>query len=495
MKGNAVMWIAIVGVLILVGTYFAGLWGQPGAIIDGCPFVKPLFGRIECEPISSQTQHIQASWAWGQDVGLDQSKRYSCGDDENSPKCDFTVICDGTDATFNYQTNQNPQCYIGSATWCSLEVLDNTETTFLSNQPVGTFVQPGSCTRIFGTIKIGGSAYTRFQPYGLNVYDSGAKFRYNTQSCSLSSFGFGDAGNVITNAGDTNTKPKYSDFLPYDDWVNYLSDWVYAPIDISSKIVTYNGQQSYCLVNAIYEIGQFSTANSCYRLPMDKVADVECCPGMQSAGRVCTDQFTWSDISEPCAVTCPTGSVLECQGQGNWIPDYTTPNYDIIRYGCVTSGASKCCEIAERKDVECQPPDIGCPPGYICNPNSGYTCEPQVGPGIECGDGVCTSPFEDQYTCPQDCAPEPIDWAIIWIPIFAILFGLIGYWAKGILGGVIGGIVGGLIGYVIYWFITLPWWIQIFLGIGGVATGGILAYFLLPVIIIAVGIAIGYASR
>lgn len=147
-----------------------------------------------------------------------------------------------------------------------------------------------------------------------------------------------------------------------------------------------------------------------------------------------------------------------------------------------------------------------CPSGYFCN--SEYACQKSQAEPADCPYDCCDArtnvydadfkqkycPSQIPYCCPdhhcaafrEDCGwvpPSPDGdanaWLWLWIPILALLFGAIGYKLGSLIGAIIGGIVGGIVGYLVYSFFSLPWIVQLLIGIGGIAGAGILIYIML----------------
>lgn len=503
-KGMSIQTMLGVGVIVFVAALVAlnitgFTWPEFGALMtdDGCTLVKPQFGRIECEPVSSvQTKNAEAFLTYGEDYGNRPFYRVECGDNENSPSCDYYVRCDCNPSDpscyFYYQASDNSNCRIGTDNWCKQGVTGGQESRFLSNKQLGTTIQIGSCKGTIGTL-YAGEVGTYFVPYGLKVYEYGGAFRYNTQSCSLSDWGFNDRTNVMVNCGGVPgcSKEYQGDYIEFDDWVNYLASWDYVVEGLDSRYIeNYNGQQAYCIAGKIYSLKEMDTVGGCYAVQSSVIANEECCPGMQAGNQYCGDDFEWHTQSSgekecytdlQCYVSTSTGT--------EYIPDYSTQDLDIVKWECVSNK----CVITDRKYVQCVPPNVGCPAGQVCNPNKGYICENQIGPGIACGDGVCSSPYEDIINCPQDCTnPNEWDLEFLWIVVLAVLGAGIGYAAGKWLGLGIGAAIGGIIGLIIYWYLGLAWWQQLALGIGGLVGGGITLYlfggaiasFILMVIII-----------
>mgnify|MGYP000545349267 CR=1 FL=1 len=409
MKGIAsFIWILLAfGILVIAGSKLIGIAdliaSLTGSTYQGCKLVLPQFGRIECEPISHAKARISHA-------NLKPPFTVRCGDEENSPSCDVYLYWDR-----EWWGAPLRCCFDYAGTRSGRVCVDEGETAYLGSIPAGGYITVTSMC-------IGGSSFDlheEFIPYGLNVYDSGGKFRYSTKNCNLKDF---IDWSKVCKEGECG-KAMYSTQLQFDDWVNYLSSWVYAPLDKNNKIVNYEGKEAYCQVNSIYELEKFVTQDgTCYVYPAKKIASVDCCPGMEMANAVCGDDFKWHPIIVgECNVDsdCPSGykcinhecvkpkecfSDLECPGQGNFIPDYSTIESDIVRWACVQGE----CKVVERKQVECTPPNIGCQAGYICDIAT-YKCVKQEGPMGYCGDGYCDAKLENHDNCPQDCAGSLLD--------------------------------------------------------------------------------------
>lgn len=506
MKGLGIQTMLGVMAILVVATFsilsLAGFSWDFSASIQtdgGCTLVRPEFGRVECEPVSnSKTTLGQISFA-AADYGENPYYRVECGDNENSPACDFAGICNTNvagGAEFFFQTSDpDYNCAIGGSTWCHPVIQGNTLTTLTEDSPIGTTFQVGACRKL-GIAYYPGSVSTKFVPYGLNVYEFGGAFRYNTQSCSLSDWGFADRGNVIVDCGNLPgcTNEYSGDFLAYDDWVNYLAGWSYVVEGLDSRYVAdYNGQDAYCIAGTIYSLKDVDTLNgACYSVQSSVIGNEDCCPGMVVGNQVCGNDFQYhnqgsgeiecyTDLN--CFVPIATGT--------EYVPDYGTSDLDVVKWQCISNK----CEVVDRKAVQCVPPNVGCPDGQVCNPNKGFICENQIGPGIECGDGICSPPYESAVTCPQDCSnPTLWTWDFLWIIGLALIGAGIGFAVGKWKGLMAGAGIGTVIGLVIYWFVGLSWWQQILLGIGGVAGTGFIIYLFGGAILSFIAIAI-YAWR
>ncbi len=404
-----------------------------GHELGECDFIQPSMGRFECEPLSHDETYSQIYFEGDR---KDTSLSVSCGDNENSPSCGGIYInCQKgvLDFTFvEFQADGVGPCPIGGGNWCRNAITVDTYIQIVSKRQLGSRFRVRGCfddylvTRQWhpGTLR----EYSL--PYGLNVYDSGGKYRYNAKSCSVRDIG--DYKNVCTSTGSNCTETIFNTangkdisntyVLGFDDWVNYLSSWVYAPVDVNNKIVTYKGETGYCQPAgggkvAIYSIGKFDTIGGCYAYP-EKISGYEdCCPGMESANAICENDFRWHtkivgecDLNRP----CPSGyncqenkcvrivecsSVMQCTGQGAWVTDYSEEQPTRVKYGCVDGN----CNVVDIERVDCVPPKQGCSSGMLCDPYTFKCVQPT--PNVVCGDGVCSTGAEDSTTCPKDCPP------------------------------------------------------------------------------------------
>ena len=372
--------------------------GKTCSLVEGKgTFLRPQFGRIECQPIQNSHKEVK-KLDFHKYLG-DTDVIITFGDVENAPEGYFSVNCVNS-KYFDYQTDArfaNGKCPLNSKQKCTAVVSANMKVRFNSN----TF-RPGEKLRIIGCHSYfaykSGTLYSNYIPYGLVVYDSGMKKIYNTKNCRLTSLS-SETKRSICKKGDGTACEKSASqtTLNYDDFVNYLSDWTPVPMDVSKKVVDYQGQKAYCQIDKLYSIGSFETASGCYYYPKEAIASVACCPGMVSANGVCGDDFSWHKSSE---VKVQCKSDLECMGQGQYIPDYSKTGQYVSKWSCINGQ----CRIINSKKVKCLPPDIGCPSGQLCNVNKGYVCEYQKGNiPVKCGDGICSSPYESKYSCPADC--------------------------------------------------------------------------------------------
>lgn len=403
-----------------------GLFPQATLVdIDGesCQLVAPEFGRIECEPIASYAVSSQVSSNWAGDVRT-QGKYVEFGDTENAPRGDLYVYCqDASWFAFQFYGTGLPtgvSCDIASEDWCRIHVNPSQLTKIIEGMRIGERVRAGGCFNTIGDMEYGmiigwsnyGYIVEGWQQYGLNVYDFGAqKSSISTRSCAipvtyLTRLCYDDSCKSLAENQVGSGQGSYvtKTFLNYDDWTNYLTH--FTPIAIGGYTFTYSGEQAFCMGDGdIYtvELQKFHVTGSglgteCYAVPTRYLGKEQCCPGQQAASALCNDDFQWVPIEEP-GQPSECFSDLQCYGQGQWLPDYATPENDVYRWSC-TGGS---CVVAERMTVQCTPPNVGCPQGMFCNPNKGYICEYAEGPSLQCGDGVCSAPYEDSGNCPQDC--------------------------------------------------------------------------------------------
>jgi hypothetical protein len=466
MRGIATLWIIglllVGGILIFSGQALRGIASiLPTASVvsfegENCVLIKPQFGRIACEPLVhtgvTETHELPDKDAFDTDVptgptGAWKKITLKCGDAEYTPECSYSMSWTGETSSpagwFYYKTSTT-----GGWVKVAEQPSMNAEIS-LATIPIGQEITIAGI-RGFSTNRI--YAYESFVPYGLNVYDSGGKYRYNAKSCDLN--GVADKDKVVKSCEGLSGCDRVRDVaidtqLTFDDWVNYLADYDMVPIDESRRVVNYNGKTVFCQVTTgganLYELNRLETNEGvCYVAPANNpiagpVDGIECCPGSAcSANGVCNDDFKCvANILPPeepddpaslctsdqdcivkygtdyicntatgdCVFRVDCRSALECgQGTGTWETDYSTPDTDVVKWSCVNYR----CVITERKSVQCTPPNIGCADGYVCNPTT-FTCELQTGPAIKCGDGVCSKPYEDYFNCPEDCDPEPTE--------------------------------------------------------------------------------------
>ena len=381
---------------------------QPAAMVDGCTLLKPEFGRIECEPLQHNPTYNEVFGKPGLTM--------RCGDNEDTPSCDYYITYRKTSILAPFRCSIE---YVTSTGVRNTVNVDDGDYAFAATIPAGGYIK--ITAKCFGSGEKSAGIKEQYIPYGLNIYDSGLKLRYKTKGCNIVSIPeyqkvctSGDCGVAL--AGGANR-------INWDDWVNYLSDWDTYTFSESKKIVDYNGGQVFCQAGlGLYELGEFTTVDGCYKFPDKLIRYVDCCPGMKTTSMVCQD-FKWVPISqaEPESTECM--SSMDCPGQGTFVPDYSTADTDIVKYACKNGQ----CVVAERKTVECQPPAIGCGPGYVCDVKT-YRCVKQEGLLEYCGNGYCNRAMgETADNCPTDCAgmPNIVGYFILFVVLFIIFFILV----------------------------------------------------------------------
>lgn len=129
-------------------------------------------------------------------------------------------------------------------------------------------------------------------------------------------------------------------------------------------------------------------------------------------------------------------------------------------------------------------------PESVCTPGEKVCIETSIATCNAWGSGWDEQPCGENQVCDYDewgipyCRdknvppppPNPNPWLWVLIPGLAIILGLIGYFTRGAIIGVILAVIGGVIGYAIYWFMTLPVWMQWLIGFAGIAGAGIMIY-------------------
>jgi len=482
--------LAIIGILISLATLIGTAkfnWNlfqfYPFQVLDvsECNYIlEPRWGRIECEPVT----HV---WQTSTELEIAGDYFLKCGDNENSPACRLyaklqkNLACWGSRDSgyrFCYQY-LNPKGEVKCRELTCDEVNRGEWVEILSDQEyrLGTFIKVWFEEGYWPfNEKVSGWVKETYLPYGL-VVKEGGKWRYKTDSCDI-----GEVLNkeLVCLEGDCD-QPLKTRIIAFDSWVNYLAGWTQVPPDFAKRVVTYNGRPYYCQPSVgggeLYELESAKLSDGktyCWPGKWSGI-HVECCPGMITFDKYCGEDLRWHPIEEFEGRECD--SDLDC-GDNGIIERKDVYPYVVERYACING---KCVKV-EEKEVECLPPNLGCPEGYLCAPEKGYKCIKQVGPAIKCGDGICTRPYENEFNCPQDCLKEPevgkIDMSLLAIVIMVVLGGLVAYArTRDVVWGIVGAIAGFIAGYIIYWILSLPWWVKLLGGIGLAAGGGLILYF------------------
>jgi len=386
----------------------------------------PIYGRIECGAVSPvPTCHEDSTG----DCWLEYNENWNtfyCGNNENAKECSYYIQAHpsiwsslpGADARIQFSVNDGTiQCY-DENNIANLKGLLRTDEGYKLKT-----INTGSKIKI--KVELGGMCWVpdiltnnidynvkeSFVQYSIYSYISGAKSVYKAGSCKISDISYQDklniceGGSIIKDGNSQNcenTAYTRQDELPFDQWINYVSNWVIGPGEMN--IVDYNGQEAFCTLDfsnlgtgkmSVYSIDTITLkSGEYYKFPASIIGTVDCCPGMSSVDGYCDNTFNWHEGSEnPCV------SDLQCKGQGT----YTCTGWNqqtASKYSC----QSGFCKLVDTKDINCCPPYYNCPSGKVCK---NFKCEDGIGPTIKCGDGICSKPYEDAISCPQDCkSPE-----------------------------------------------------------------------------------------
>lgn len=450
--------IGLLLVILAVGKGFMPmgdmLFSLTGDISEsGCRFAEPAYGTMYCEPISHTP--IATVDDFGAIDFRGTSYDIKCGDNEYTKgMCSaMSVTCGGESNQFHYQASDRASCKIGSEEWCILTVKPNEEIKFAEFIDIGATQRIGGCfEHNFWTYPVLQPQSGRFLklnevktyyiPYGLRVEDStGKDVTVSTVSCNLKDVT--QFGSVVIDCGlDEDCKKSISaatNALNFDAHVNWVDKYDPVIIDLNHRFVTWKGQEGYCEMGydgkaTIKSFTDVTTmSGTCYSLPDKIIADsgdgIECCPGMIGPNAVCDSDFKWhiesiTPVEDPAQVvddqycrdtygadySAQDGQCVrkrgcwvasDCTGGGEYVRDYSATIPTIVQYGCVSGQ----CVMLDRKTVECTLPDYGCTAGDVCDPET-FTCVSQKGVEIDCGDGVCSAPYETEYNCPADCTKE-----------------------------------------------------------------------------------------
>jgi hypothetical protein len=395
-----------------------------------CDLLKAQRGYVICELVKADARNeLELGDAGGFPKFYQITKR--CGAWENTPHCEFYFRHSGGGGDLGYCVSATGSCEIdmgvfGGAT--KIDVPNAGQDYYITRVPVGHYITVKANTPLIGDLEHP-TLITQFEDYQLVVYDGdGSRNVYNYRSCDLGDFSWVDRDDYCTD-GNCPDGTYTDDRLSWGESVNYFYDWQNVPVDITHQLLEKDGQDVYCVMSStggeIYNIEQFETRSGCYYYPQNRMAEtVDCCPGVESSNSICGDDFQWHPIQigecdndadcrgaygdnyycgsdHECHRDVECRSDLECPYSGQDYCHATSGGFELVRYGC--SGQGEC--VFEQEDnVDCCPPYDGCEEGQVCDPNSGYTCVNQEGPGeIVCGDGACDYPYENINNCPDDC--------------------------------------------------------------------------------------------
>lgn len=251
----------------------------------------------------------------------------------------------------------------------------------------------------------------------------------------------------------------------------------------------------------------YDKGGNCYMIPeASPVASVECCPAEQlPGGYSCNLDGEKVSLDKGECVIGGIASAINCAGGGGYFCDLGTHN---AYSGSTCNSATGMCEYIGTQYAECCPPDKGCAGDQYCDidtfkcktkdvglfPCNSICCDPEYHPNHQekkCTTGICCP---NSNTCAESldkCGAvffiEEINWFAIIISLLA--FGFItslGLFLKNKKYLIVTGIVGAGVGYLIYWFLTLPWWASLLLTIGIVGGGIAILYVLMTLGILSV---------
>lgn len=516
---NKLFAIPVVAAVFIAALLLSGTWTLPGEI--GVPeryILEPQFGFYECE----FDQHLETYSISLIDRGTFYEGDIYCPANGRNCRLGARVCCDGIlcGSTYNYVdlTKRYTSGILGESRSVRVTFSGSGDCANVFYPEGGGSFITGEGLQIYNTK--GGFGAT-IRTYGMLTYDAyrlvqephnGGKYVINPVSCTLPLTRVKQVQDQIVpeicvdgceSWGKIN-RPTGENTLDFGEIWNYLGGYNLAPIEMGVTDPN-TGEFVYCEPSGSQGILKsfitFETeAGTTYYVPDTMIRYVGCCPGQTYLGQVCdSSTLEWRQTNE---YNCDIfGTISGCPGAGNWVVDPSDPARQRIMRATGCDSNNGC--IMTRMTVECTS-DTQCPTGESC---INWECvdvnpppwRPTCGNGIceagendpltehycpadcnllpECGDGVCNV-GENQGNCPSDCGVA-LDFNMIWILIFAVLLGAVGYGAGGKTGTVIGAIMGGLIGYAIYWFLSLPWWAQLLFGIFGVAGAGLLTYVLL----------------
>jgi hypothetical protein len=497
MKGMGNLTVfAVVVILLVVGTYAAGLWTLPGVIPSGCRIMKPVWGYYACEidptPVSWENQIFSTATA-------PEHYIYACTNQDvavngmQTPTGTYVSCISNLFYTSSVTAQAN--CQICQGLVCESQVVKQGQSLLLD------FGDRVDCT-LHGPL-LGSFEYRFIAQYKQKqlVYHDWFGFESETKGVGC------DLRSVLP--------PSEWDKLPQGSKVsmdigerqNFVVGWTdvasignYFTHPTYGDVVCTPQHSLYTLnaFNVIDEAGEsgiyYDQAGNCYLVPSENpVGIVECCPGETLVGYTCNTEGKWVPISQGECCIGELCTAIHCPGSGAEYCDIS--EHKVHRYICRSSDGMCIDELNQY--AACCPPDIGCAGDEYCDAET-YDCKKKEPGLIPCPFGCCTADYVDlnvyqakdcasgltccpDKQCKADCGVGPpagagYEW--VWIIILATLGLLIGY-SKGAIGAGIGGIVGGIFGYLVYYFLTLPVWMQFLIGIAGVAGAGLITYALL----------------
>lgn len=372
------------------------------------------------------------------------------------------------------------------------------------NEEKITSINPGQTILVVIRAAETGTLLSIQDVYGLYRYEKGAK--------DFISGGYCDIPNYVDQCIDCQAVFEKYDLetdgdgkpnrLEPNEFSNFLDTWFVTPEE-TGGIYNYEGKDAFCIRSKIYEINTVKLETGNYVIPGDIVDSVQCCPGDKNGDQECGYDFKWGSVGVGC---CASGicTIQACDGEGDWITDYSITNKIKRATACTTEG--EC--LYEYKTVECSR-NFDCDTGQICNKNT-WTCEGGTEP---CGDknGDCWDDCSGTYipgctvdpSCTQEgeiiigdgyCCNGLVEVSNIvgittcevpsvnipWDIIFALLAGALVFALlrkKDALIGLISGAIAGVFVYMILSFwLSLDWWQQLALGLGIGVGGAVIIY-------------------
>jgi len=449
----------------------------------------PIMNYIKCEQLSGYFYRNYTGT--GSDGVI-----IKCGDTEVTERCELSV-------------KVTDMAWVGGESVCYREIYsdgkEGPEVCPLTDLPYDRFNQnlqfirlrTGVSVRIyhkginwlFQTVYGDIQVTKEYVAYGLRNYPDVTTI--STTTCDISKTG------VNTNdlCSATSDKCEYvaSTNLGLNEAVSYVKNWVLGIPDLNLQ--TYNNKKYYCRTGGLlYNVGTIQLQSGCYEYPSDfSGIDLDCCPGEKTINAYCGSDFKWHNIVQLECTTntdCKSGyscinnrcvtnnmqciSSLDCYGAGTNTCQLIGTSYYTLKYSCINGF----CQEGVKTRVNCCPPNYGCSNGQVCDINT-YTCMNQIGPEIKCGDNVCSSPYENEFSCSNDCKIiiKPADQTIIISIIIGLLITILlsKYLGGGTYGISIGVISGILSAYLIWWLLTNWIWVMI----GGVAISGVILWIVI----------------
>lgn len=382
----------IIGLLILIGLAVAFQTGalekifSTSSLISSADFVKPLWGRLSCDPDPNGIQFL--------DRYLDQQTLFKC--DGFTEQCDYTFGCVGAASTIGCGVTYK-ECDINGQN-CGATTFTKTSIPPIKSGRSYTFIA-GLFLNSYIHVK------QTWTPYKLFRYTGARKDIINSYDCSLRT---GDLSNV--------PKEDKVDRLNRQggvgvSWINYVDDWAYGPATNVFTHPTYG--QVYCSGGQIYKIvtiqmadGSLKKLDPTYKGTTDSgrsynglgssLGSVECCPSEPNCG----SNFKFVPVNSPDAGQNQPNSCysdIQCYNAGGPVP---IDSYHYVKYSCQGGTCVKSAETA----VDCTT-NAQCGAGQICDLSTMNYGKCITQKASFCGDSICNKVGGENYqNCPSDCA-------------------------------------------------------------------------------------------